>query len=135
MVDESIRRTRESVNELNIASILQAMESSVEIMYESSEDATKIPEIVIFNIFLPVNMSIAVLDSSIENPKAPLLSLLFHCIFHISSTVNSATGWAEVAKSWKIAKLHGNQPRVCLSMGGWLRWKHLGWKQNSWIEV
>jgi len=40
-------------------SILQAMESSVEIMCERSEDVMKLPEIVNFNIFLPVNMSVA----------------------------------------------------------------------------
>jgi len=34
--------------------MLQAKESSVEIMYESSEDVMELPEIVIFNIFLPV---------------------------------------------------------------------------------
>src|SRR5882724_9815196 len=50
-------------------SILQAMESSVEIMYEWLEDVMKLSEIVIFNIFLPVNMSVAFLDSSIENQK------------------------------------------------------------------
>ena len=32
-------------------SILQAMESSVEIVYENLEDVMKLPEIVIFNIF------------------------------------------------------------------------------------
>jgi len=32
-------------------SVLQVVDSSVEIMCESSEDVTKLPEIVIFNIF------------------------------------------------------------------------------------
>ena len=35
-------------------SMLQAEEPIVEIMYKSSEDVMKLPEIVIFNIFLPV---------------------------------------------------------------------------------
>jgi len=35
-------------------SMLQAKESSVEIMYKSLEDMSKLPEIVIFNIFLQV---------------------------------------------------------------------------------
>jgi len=42
--------TRESVNEFNVASILQVMESSVEIMCESSEDMTRPSEIMIFNV-------------------------------------------------------------------------------------
>ena len=50
-------------------SILQAMESSVEIVCEDSKDVTKLSEIVIFDIFLPVNMSITFLDSSVENQK------------------------------------------------------------------
>jgi len=50
-------------------SVLQAVESSVEIMYESLKVVIKLPEIVIFNIFLPVNMSVALLDSSVENQK------------------------------------------------------------------
>jgi len=66
-MDESIGGTRESVNELNVASILQAMESSVEIVCESLEDVTKLPEIGIFNVFPSSNMSIAFLYSSIEN--------------------------------------------------------------------
>src|SRR5882724_10227096 len=105
------------------ASILQAVEYSVEIVCESWEDVMKLPEIVIFNIFLPVNMSVAFLDSSIESQKGgciklnqtiwsislntnfyewhlvlfrvPILSLFYH-ISHISSTVNSATDQAEV---------------------------------------
>jgi len=36
---------------------------------------------------------------------------------------------------WMIAKLHGNQPRMYLSMGGQLGWKQSGWKQNGWTEV
>ena len=35
-------------------SVLQAVESSVEIVCESLEDVMKLPEIVIFNVFLPV---------------------------------------------------------------------------------
>ena len=50
-------------------SVLQAAEYSVEIVCESLEDVMKLPKIVIFNVFLPVNMSIAFLDSSVENQK------------------------------------------------------------------
>ena len=49
-------------------SILQAMESSVEIVYESSEDAMRPSEIIIFNV-PSSDMSIAFLDLSIENQK------------------------------------------------------------------
>src|SRR5882724_2180122 len=140
-------------------SVLQAVESSVEIMCESLEDVMKLPKIVIFNIFPPVNMSIAFLELSIENQKGgciipnqiislntifhkwhlvsfrvPIVSL-FHHIFHISSTVNSATSQAEVTKSWTIANLHWNQLGVCLSMGGQLRQKQSRWKKKSWTEV
>ena len=54
MMDELIRGTRESVNELNMAHHITSVESSMEIMCESSEDVMKLPEIVIFNVFLPV---------------------------------------------------------------------------------
>ena len=36
---------------------------------------------------------------------------------------------------WMIAELHGNQPRVFLSVGGQLGWKQSGWKHNGWTEV
>ena len=64
-----IRGTRESFNELNVALHVTSVESSIEIMCERSEDVTKLPEIVNFNIFLPVNMSIALLYLSVENQK------------------------------------------------------------------
>jgi len=51
------------------------MESSVEIVYESLEDVMKLPQTVIFNIFLPVNMSIAFLDSSVKNQKGGCIKL------------------------------------------------------------
>ena len=50
-------------------SVLQAVESSVEIMCESLDDVTKLPEIVLFNVFPSSNMSVAFLDSGIENQK------------------------------------------------------------------
>ena len=53
-------------------SILQAMESSVEIVCESSEDVTKLSEIVIFDIFLPVNMSIAFFRFELREPEGKI---------------------------------------------------------------
>ena len=51
-------------------SMLQAVEISVEIMCERLEDVMKLPEIVNLNIFLPVNMSVAFLDSSTRRDNA-----------------------------------------------------------------
>jgi len=56
-------------------SILQAVESSVEIMCEHLEDVTKPSESVIFSVFHSSNMSIAFLDSSVENQKEDALNL------------------------------------------------------------
>jgi len=58
MVDQLIGRARQSINELNVA-LYVTKESSVEIVYESLEDVTELPEIVIFNIFPSSNMSVA----------------------------------------------------------------------------
>ena len=50
-------------------SILQAMECSVEVMCESLDDVTKLPEIVDLQCFPSSNMSVAFLDLSVENQK------------------------------------------------------------------
>ena len=87
------------------------MESSLEIMYESLEDVTKLSEIVIFHIFLPVNKRVAFLDSSVENQKGGYIKLKgnislntffhewhlvsfrvpivspFHCILHTATLI------------------------------------------------
>src|SRR5882724_961652 len=50
-------------------SVLQAMESSVEIICKSSEYLIEPSEIMIFNVFPSSNMRVAFLDLSIENQK------------------------------------------------------------------
>jgi len=58
-----------------MSSILKVVESSVKIMCESSEDMTSPSEIMILK-FPSSNMSIAFLDSSIENQKEDTLNLI-----------------------------------------------------------
>jgi len=54
MMNELIRRTGESIYELSMPSMLEANESSVEIMYEHLEDMMRLPRVMILNISLPV---------------------------------------------------------------------------------
>ena len=54
MMNEMIRRTGESICELSGPSMLEAEESSVEIMHEHLEDMARLPRVMLLNISLPV---------------------------------------------------------------------------------
>src|SRR5882724_4406187 len=104
-------------------SILQAMESSVEIICERLEDVMKLPEIVNFDIFPSSKYecrpfifkqrtrredTLNLTESNSLNTifhewhlvsfRVPIV-YLFHCILLISSTMKGATGQAEVMRS------------------------------------
>ena len=66
-------------------SMLEAKVSSVEIMYECLEDMMKLPKVVILNI-PSSNMSVAFLDSGIENQKGGCIKqnwiISLNTVFH-----------------------------------------------------
>jgi len=54
MMNESVRRTGESIYELSVHPLLEAKESSVEIIFDFLEDMMRLPRVVLLNISLPV---------------------------------------------------------------------------------
>src|SRR5882724_3969523 len=84
------------------SSILPAVESSVEIVCECLEDVTKPPEIVIPQCFPSSNMSIAFLDSSVENQKDTL---------NLTESTQISMSGASIVSKWNLVSFR--VPIVC----------------------